>query len=238
VYHATVLNYLVASSTLYWGFGPEVYDVAREGGAVLECYASPFNNSLPYFCSPCAPLDMVYGSLGSFYSDRVDAVAAELFGSEGVPPGRCPATFVANPPYVETELLACAERVRELVAAARVAGGRLRFVSIFPAWPGAAGLRSMRDLGSAAGHQGATEGVVVEVELCRGAYFYYDYQQDSRVEARFRSVGFAVGYSTQDVWEARRIFDAMLRSTEQRGRETRRPRPSHGGASAEPEGGR
>ena len=43
-----------------------------------ECYAHPFNHALPVFCSPCAPLDHVYGSLGSFYSESVDRLVAKL----------------------------------------------------------------------------------------------------------------------------------------------------------------
>ena len=54
------------------------------------------------FCSPCAPLDLVFGSLGSFYHARIDEFCKR------VPAG---AILVANPPYLEVELLACADRV-------------------------------------------------------------------------------------------------------------------------------
>ena len=147
ILRATACGYLLASGSLYWGFGPEVYSHAREVlGARLECYASPFNASLPVFCSPL-PLDAVFGSLGSFYSRpddqrveqflRISAAqaaageqqqvgvqlaessetgkrAADSASASSLSSSSRPVTIVANPPYLESELLGCAERLNYL----------------------------------------------------------------------------------------------------------------------------
>eukprot|EP00927_Polykrikos_kofoidii_P045015 TRINITY_DN38880_c0_g1_i1.p1 TRINITY_DN38880_c0_g1~~TRINITY_DN38880_c0_g1_i1.p1 ORF type:complete len:506 (-),score=103.80 TRINITY_DN38880_c0_g1_i1:66-1583(-) len=173
LFRVTVLNYIIASSSLYWGFGPDVYLSAEAAGAVLECYASPFNHSLDHFCSPCAPLDLIFGSLGSFYHSRVSRFVERL------PAG---AILVANPPYLESELLACTRQVQNLLMA--TAKQPLSAVSIFPNWRGAEGLELYRAWVQ-------KEGGLVE-ELPKYGHEYYDYQDCRRIVARFDSLGFAI----------------------------------------------
>eukprot|EP00929_Paragymnodinium_shiwhaense_P050022 TRINITY_DN25211_c0_g1_i1.p1 TRINITY_DN25211_c0_g1~~TRINITY_DN25211_c0_g1_i1.p1 ORF type:complete len:448 (+),score=127.50 TRINITY_DN25211_c0_g1_i1:72-1415(+) len=200
IFKVTVLNYLVASSSLYWGFGPEVYQKAQDLGAVLECYASPFNHSLELFCSPCMPLDMVFGSLGSFYHPRVLQLAAEL------PEG---ALLVANPPYLETELAACVERVRQLCGKSSSSGGkaRLRAISIFPKWDGAAGVDRYKEWAQEEG------GIVAELQKL--GHKYHDYQRSVQVLATFPSYGFGVGCAASKSEKEQLIglFDVMRCST-------------------------
>merc|ERR1719336_2512107 len=95
IWRATVLNYLPASSGLMWGLGPDFYGRSSAMGALLECYASPFNHSLPTFCSLCYPLDLVFGSLGSFHSKAVDRFLQENAFSTSL--------LVVAPPYIESE---------------------------------------------------------------------------------------------------------------------------------------
>ncbi|CAD7976205.1 unnamed protein product [Amoebophrya sp. A25] len=141
----TAFSYLVASGSLYWGFGPRVYEYVRDelSGAV-EAYASPFNHTLPRFCSPFS-LDRFFGSLGSFYDVDWQSVLPTLVQLEGgdvetkesakrrrledgsaneVQEGGRRAsdhsqmenlvTIIANPPYIEAEIQFCADFVNKI----------------------------------------------------------------------------------------------------------------------------
>ncbi|CAD7949402.1 unnamed protein product [Amoebophrya sp. A120] len=76
---ATAFAYLVASGSLYWGFGPAVYEFVKENlNGQVEAYASPFNHTLPTYCSPFN-LDTMFGSLGSLYEVEWAQVFPEQF---------------------------------------------------------------------------------------------------------------------------------------------------------------
>mmetsp|Transcript_23429 Transcript_23429/g.52890 ORF Transcript_23429/g.52890 Transcript_23429/m.52890 type:complete len:392 (+) Transcript_23429:94-1269(+) len=175
IFLSTAQAYLPASGGLYWGFGPEAYEFTRgELGAILECYASPFNHSLPVFCSPIQPLDCVYGSLCSFYENKVVVDFVKAVGEKE------PAVIVANPPYIEAELQGCSDRLAALGADPPAAG--LRVVSIFPKWDGAGGVVGMEAQ--------CSQRVVLEPEQ----HAYYDYQTGRFIPARFASLGFVLGW--------------------------------------------
>eukprot|EP00397_Hematodinium_sp_SG-2012_P045698 GEMP01051420.1.p1 GENE.GEMP01051420.1~~GEMP01051420.1.p1 ORF type:complete len:378 (+),score=72.14 GEMP01051420.1:42-1175(+) len=168
VLKVTAASYMVASGSLYWGFGPKVYEFAKNQlNATLEAYASPFNHTLPSFCSPFE-LDRAYGSLGSFYNLK--------FTGEHM-------VIVANPPYIEAELLGCAEKIDELLKA-----GVALIVSIFPKWDGAEGLEKLRN------HPNALFTDTLDSEKHR----YYNYQTSRFINATFPSLGFALGRSSKD----------------------------------------
>lgn len=190
IWQVTVLNYLLASSSLYWGFGPDVYKKAESAGAVIECFASPFNHSLPVYCSPCFPLDLVFGSLGSFYDSLLERYM------DRSSPG---SLLVANPPYLETELLACFERVDFLVQKGSKA------ISIYPRWDGCHAVKLFRE------RVGANEESGFVISLDANAHAYFDYQEWQQVPARFASLGFALGNSKSsfDSTPLREIFEAL-----------------------------
>eukprot|EP00392_Amoebophrya_sp_AT5.2_P015251 g15450.t1 len=77
----TAFAYLVASGSLYWGFGPAVYQYVRQNlNGQIEAYASPFNHTLRSYCSPFS-LDRLFGSLGSLYDVDWASEIKRLTGS-------------------------------------------------------------------------------------------------------------------------------------------------------------
>ena len=126
----TALSYLPASGSLYWGFGPGVYNFVRtELNGRLEAYASPFNQTMPLYCSPFW-LDKVFFSCGSFYEFVGVGGGWRLLGSWDAEGLRGPeekqggkntdgglTTVVANPPYIEADLELCAKTIAELLSA-------------------------------------------------------------------------------------------------------------------------
>ncbi|KAF4657372.1 hypothetical protein FOL47_008469, partial [Perkinsus chesapeaki] len=167
--------YITASSPLYWGFGPKVYQfVAENLNARLEGYASPFNHTLVTYCSPFC-LDMVFGSLGSVYGPAVTREVRRLV-EELRPDERV--MLVLNPPYLESELVNCADRVSELVSIDE----RIRVMSIVPQWDDAPGIQTLR------GEDGRLKGFLAEDRLL-GKYdhYYWDYQKWRPINAKFGS---------------------------------------------------
>ena len=94
---------------------PTVLNALRaELGVEMECFASPFNSHVPYFCSAFRDTDCFFGSVGSFF---------EFFPVQG--------SFEVGPPYVE-ELM---EQMRlHLVALLQASDKPLSFTMIVPDW--------------------------------------------------------------------------------------------------------
>merc|ERR1712039_492376 len=105
---------MVASGSLYWGFGPDAYNFVKENlGGMIELYASPFNHTLEHFCSPFE-LDKVYGSLGSFYKVNWKVTfSGNAFANIKTQDQRI--VVIANPPYIESEIELCCKNVEKLL---------------------------------------------------------------------------------------------------------------------------
>jgi phosphorylated CTD-interacting factor 1 len=86
-------------------------------GVAHECFASPLNCHFPSFCSAFPDTDSPFGSAGSFF---------EWSPRRGA--------FEANPPFINSTMLAMAQRLDALLAAAAAADEPLQFFVIVPAW--------------------------------------------------------------------------------------------------------
>ncbi|KAF4687487.1 hypothetical protein FOZ60_003853 [Perkinsus olseni] len=172
-----VVCYIMASSPLYWGFGPKVYQfVEKHLNAQLEGYASPFNHTLSRYCSPFS-LDMVFGSLGTVYGAPVIEEVTKILNTLEADQ---PLTLVLNPPYLESELMNCAHRVAELVDL----DARIRVLCIVPQWDDAPGIKALRGRDEA----GKLKGVLAEDRLLgKYEHYYWDYQKWRPINAKFGS---------------------------------------------------
>jgi len=178
VLKTTAASYLPASGSLYWGFGPEVYSYAKMSlFATLEAYASPFNYTLDAYCSPFE-LDRVFGSLGSFY--KLDTCDHKV--------------IIANPPYIESELFGCAEKVKRLCDDARLV------ISIWPHWEGTDGLDALR----------SHEKCIFTQNLPAREHQYYNYQRAHYIRATFPSLGFCLGNDLALAEAARGLFCLLV----------------------------
>merc|ERR1712113_104366 len=173
----TAFSYMVASGSLYWGFGPDAYNYVKEHlGGMIELYASPFNHTLEYFCSPFE-LDKVYGSLGSFYKVNWSATLSRgVFADIQSRDQRI--VVIANPPYIESEIELCCKNVEYFL---QHHGAKIKMVlSICPAWDGAKGIVSLQQC----------KFKVYERRLLPCEHGYYNYQTFKWVSATFPSLGF------------------------------------------------
>lgn len=181
----TAFSYMVASGSLYWGFGPDAYNFVKDMlSGEIELYASPFNHTLEHFCSPFE-LDKVYGSLGSFYRVDWNAVFsqgrfAKIKNSEDR------IAVIANPPYIESEIGLCFKNIESLLQdhAAKVS----MVLSICPAWEGASGILGLQ----------SSRFKVYEKRLLPCEHSYYNYQTFKWIAAQFPSLGFAFHADCQD----------------------------------------
>lgn len=177
VLRVTAFSYMVASGSLYWGFGPDAYNFVKdELGGVIELYASPFNHTLEHFCSPFE-LDKVYKSLGSFYKvDWSQVLSRDMFS--GIKSDEDRIVVIANPPYIESEIELCCRSVESLM---QNHGSKIKMVlSICPAWDGAKGIVSLQK----------SKFKVYERRLLPCEHSYYNYQTFKWVAATFPSLGF------------------------------------------------
>mmetsp|Transcript_27206 Transcript_27206/g.79644 ORF Transcript_27206/g.79644 Transcript_27206/m.79644 type:complete len:235 (+) Transcript_27206:120-824(+) len=97
---------------------PSVFETLRQDlGVTRELFASPLNCAFPRFCSASADVDADFGSAGSFflYTPR-------------------PGAYLANPPFDPAVVAAMAVRMEALLEASDLAGERLTFVCVVPAW--------------------------------------------------------------------------------------------------------
>lgn len=119
-YRSLVTRYALTgiSNGLFLSLPPRVYNKLLRSSKlpVLEAYASPFNHTLPEYCS-LFDRDRVYGSLGRFeeYITRLD-ISARL---------------CVNPPYVSSVVTVAVDRTLDYMR--RVRG---EFLFIAPVMPG------------------------------------------------------------------------------------------------------
>lgn len=78
-------------------------------------------------------------------------------------------TLVLNPPYLESELMNCADRVAELVALDR----RVRVLCIVPQWDDAPGIKVLRGRDEEAKMKGM---LAIDRLLEKNDHYYWDYQ--------------------------------------------------------------
>ena len=164
------MNYLPTASGLHWGFGREFYQLAKQAGAVLECYASPFNASLECFCSPCATLDYAFGSLGPFSSAEVDRVLRNAPSNS---------IIVAAPPFIESDISFCTERVTDLLKRWSVTA-----VSLYPDWPDCEGVSLFKTVASSGGTAHL---------LQKQRFHIFNYETGQPFVAKFGCLAFVVG---------------------------------------------
>ncbi|CAK0903039.1 unnamed protein product [Prorocentrum cordatum] len=199
VFKTLVLNYVLSASGLHWGVGPGFYAGAGAAShAVMECYASPFNHSLEVFCSQCVPVDIAFGSLGSFHSPAVDEFLRE------VPAG---SLLVANPPYIEAELAACAKRTCELVDRWGLLGA-----GMYPDWRDSDGVMALK---AAVAQRGGRV-----VKLAHSKFACFDYELGQEMPARFASLGFVFGKEAGNLGALKRVVEKLegLRRTTRKGK--------------------
>ena len=190
IFMITVFNYFLASSSLYWGLGPTAYAACKASGAILECYASPFNNSLPVFCSPCEPIDLIFGSLGSIHGALVENYLRSVANAE--------VKIVANPPYIEYEILCCVQRIAKFLE-----DREMTVLSILPAWRDAEGYMILQDWVRA--------GRGVAVELPRGQYSYFDYEEGRDILSNFDSTGFIISSTVREDYQNDAAMYSLLK---------------------------
>jgi hypothetical protein len=87
-------NILGPSDGLFLSIDHDVYSYLYNGSKlpVVECYASPFNNNLPHYCS-IYERDYIYGSLGK-YKDYITRLTQ-------------PTRLILNPPYTNRMIDEC-----------------------------------------------------------------------------------------------------------------------------------
>lgn len=198
IFLSTVRNYIMASSSLYWGLGPGLYKKCELMGGILECYASPFNHSLQTFCSPCAPLDLIFGSLGSFYDELAWKYVC------GIASLQSSALIVANPPYVESEIHLCVVRLTRMLLETRKGKCHLLTLSLLPAWFTSEGIIDFTRL--------VEHGNGKLRHLAKNCHEYFDYQEQCAIRARFASLGIVLTNHPLDesVAHTLSIIDAMM----------------------------
>lgn len=183
---ATVMQYLPMSNSMSWGVGQSFYTFAKNKlNCVLECYASPFNNSLDYFCS-IFKLDFIYGSVGSFYDDQVIEFLNKY--DEQI-------SIIANPPFIETEMARCINRIVEI---GKKCKNPLIAIIVFPYW-----------------NDPPTEGLIMAKKLCfysrilrKRQYSYYDYTEGSHIVATFPSIILALQFN--DAKTDKMLLDRLI----------------------------
>ena len=100
--------------------------------AAFECFASPLNCRYGRFCSAFDDTDRLFGSCGSFFN---------FHPRQG--------SFQANPPFVDSVILAMAKHMEELLTISDAESLPLSFVVIVPTWsdtPGHGALESAAHL--------------------------------------------------------------------------------------------
>ena len=87
--------------------------LAEELSVEHECYASPLNRYLPSYCSAFQDADRYFGSRGSFFNFA--------------PRDGC---YEVNPPFDKSSVVACFDRIRELLTAVNTSDHGLCFVVV------------------------------------------------------------------------------------------------------------
>ena len=85
----------------------------------MECFASPLNCRYPTFCSAFLDTDVMFGSIGSFFSSNFNPI-------EG--------SYEANPPFVDTLIRKMALKMDLLLSTSKKQKKPLSFVVIIPEW--------------------------------------------------------------------------------------------------------
>lgn len=185
VVKVAALNYMPASGSLYWGFGPKVYKEAQvQMEAKIEAYASPFNHSLNFFCSPF-DIDVAFGSLGSFY--KVDWQETLTKKQPNV---KC---IVANPPYIEKDLEMCCSTIGKILKV----NPSITLLSICPDWTDAPGIKMLTNLST------------YKKILGKDEHCYFNYQRLTWISAKFPSIAFGFGPIDGKLEKIDTIFGAM-----------------------------
>jgi len=114
-------------SGFFWSLDLDLYarftslDSATQSMPTLECFASPFNHYLPYFCSAFTE-DETYGSAGNFFTH-----IHEISG---------PTRFIFNPPYTNRLINHGAKFLLNYLKA----NPGSEFVAMLPFWPSSRGI--------------------------------------------------------------------------------------------------
>jgi phosphorylated CTD-interacting factor 1 len=94
----------------------------------MECFASPLNCRYPTFCSAFLDTDVMFGSIGSFFSSNFNPI-------EG--------SYEANPPFVDTLIQKMALKMDMLLSTSKKQKKSLSFVVIIPEWDQTSGWKTL-----------------------------------------------------------------------------------------------
>lgn len=147
-------------------------------GVDLEAFSSPKNSGLlmawwragagkpPKFCSLFPDTDSYFGSIGNFYSDKVQSALGNFKG------------VVVNPPFVESIMNSALEKIQEAVKA----GVRTVFVVVLPSWE------------DSDAYKVALANSRVVVQLAPKSYYFVSHgDPPKKIVASFRSTIFVIG---------------------------------------------
>ena len=96
----------------------------------MECFASPLNCRYSTFCSAFPDTDLMFGSIGNFFSDDFNPI-------EG--------SFEANPPFVDTLIQKMALKMNSLLSISKKKKKTLSFVVIIPEWDHTTGWNTLKN---------------------------------------------------------------------------------------------
>jgi len=148
----------------FWGLFPTFYQAieGKFGTAAVECFASPFNHTLPQFYSLLSPIERQYGSVGDFFKDFI---MDEKYMA-----------YVINPPFIEPVMQQVFRDVQEKLANTR----KVSVILYLPYWRDIVDpfIKQVRD---------TKHRVAVHV-LQKNRSIVYDYIKEVSFTARFETV--------------------------------------------------